>query len=292
MFKFMLKTALVGAIAAGSAFAYFGPHKLENWFHSGKKAVEERINELQGMSAELHRIESRVDQLDQEIADLKENMLREEIEVQNLEKEIGGREESRLYLRENLEKAHTLLESDMDRFQIRGITYTRHEIEQDVAEKMRLFQVQEETLAQLRQTLDTRRNALDIARENVSRGQAVREEMIGKVRLLQAKVERYKARQVYAEAVAMDFDAQEFNTELGEARSQLAKFEQKLEVKNRMLDERMRVATSGQKAVAGIDYTAQAQVETGLKEQLHELLTGKRIVPSASSEPVAAAANR
>ena len=54
-----------------------------------------------------------------------------------------------------------------------------------------------------------------------------------------AKLERYKARQYYAEAVAMDFDARDFNTEIGDARQSLAKFEQKLDIKNQLLDERV-----------------------------------------------------
>ena len=104
---------------------------------------------------------------------------------------------------------------------------------------------------------------------------AVREDLVGKVALLQAKVEKYKARQVYAETVTLDFDARDFNTEIGEARQSLAKFEQKLEVKNRMLDEKLKVAVSGKSVVSGIDYTKTAQqAEMDIQEQLSELLFG------------------
>lgn len=275
MLKFLFKTALVAALAGGVAVAFVGPDRVEDWVFASKRAVEEKINEFQGMTAELHKIEARVDRLDDEIADLKENVLKEEFEIGNLEKEVQGREETLQYLRNNLEKADELLGANDAFFTIRGIRYTRNEIEQDVAEKMHLYQVQEDTLAQLRLTLETRRNALAVARDNVTRGQAVREDLIGKVRLMQAKVERYKARQFYAEAVASDFDAREFDTEIGEARQSLARFEQKLEVKSRMLDERMRVAASDDHSLSGIDYTKPTEAEVPLHQQLSELLNGK-----------------
>lgn len=274
MLKFMIKTALVGALATGATVALVGPDKVEDWVFASKQAVEEKINELQGMTAELRRVEARVERLDREIAELKEHALREELEIETLEEEIDHRESAIDYLRDNLEKAHTLLGTDLDRFNIRGITYGRTEIEQDVEEKMRLFQVQEDTLAQLRMTHNTRKNALELARENVTRGQAVREELIGTVRLMQAKLEKFKARQVYAEAVTMDFDAQEFNTEIGEARKSLASFEKKLEVKNRLLEEQLKVAASGNSVVSGIDYTKTAKADVGIQEQLSELLFG------------------
>lgn len=274
MLKFLFKTALVAALVGGVAVAFVGPDRVEHWVHASKSAVEEKISEFQGMTSELRKIDARVDRLDSEIADLKENVLKEEFEIQNLDKEIQGREEGLQYLRNNLEKADELLLAEDAFFTIRGIHYTRNEIEQDVAEKMRLYQVQEDTLAQLRMTRQTRQAALDMAHENVARGQAVREDLIGKVRLMQAKLERYKARQFYAEAVASDFDAREFNTEIGEARQSLSRFEQKLEVKSRLLDEQMRVAANEDGVVSGIDYTKTAEVELSLHEQLSTLLSG------------------
>ena len=94
MLKFMIKTALVGALAAGATVALVGPDKVEHWVFASKQAVEEKINEYQGMTAELRKIESRVERLDREIAELKENALREELEIQNLEEEMDEREQA------------------------------------------------------------------------------------------------------------------------------------------------------------------------------------------------------
>ncbi len=271
MLKFAMKFGFLAALAGGAAVATFGADRCVDWMRNGQARVKEQINEFQGMSAELRKIRNRVDTLDREIAELKETALREELGAENLEADIKERQSTLEHLRKNLEKANSILNTDVNAFNIGGVTYTRKEIEQDVADKMRLFKVHEDTVAQLRKTLLTRRNALQIAQENVARGKAVRQELAGRVDELSAQLEHYKAREIYAEAVAMDFDAREFNTEIGEARQLLAKFERKLMVKNRMLDDQIRVG-SGSGHVAGIDYEETDRPAANVSDELALLL--------------------
>jgi chromosome segregation ATPase len=252
MFRFIGKSLVLGALSVGALGCLYGKDQIVRWFHQGKDKIESQINEFQGMSAELGRIEERVRSLEDEVRGLKEQSIREEVEVEHLERETGDRRASLERLHKSLEKAQSLLGSDAERFVIGGASYARAEVERDVSDKIDLHQVQQETLAQLEQTLATHRSALAMARENVTRGEALRVELQGRVRLLQAKLEKHRAREVYAEAVACDFDANEFTTEIGEVRSLFAKFETKLEVKGRMLDERMKVASGSH--VGGIDY--------------------------------------
>ncbi len=254
MFRFIGKTVLFGALAAGALGWWCGKDQLVTWFRHGKAQVEQKLEEFQGMSAELRRIEDRVQSLEGEVRDLKEQSIRAEVEVNHLERETGDRKAALERLHKSLQKAQSLLASGAERFVIGGATYPRGEVERDVSDKIDLYNVQKETLAQLEQTLETHRSALALSRENVTRGEALRAELQGRVRLLSAKLEKHRAREVYAEAVATDFDAQEFNTEIGEVRSLFAKFEFKLEVKGRMLDERMKLA--GGSRVGGIDYEA------------------------------------
>ena len=271
MFRFALRTALLGSMAVGSAAAVFGPDQLVRWVHDGKETVEKHIADLNTLETELGTIQDRVDELDQEILDLKEQSLAEQVEIEALQTEIDDRATGVERLRENLERADALLESELRSIRIRGITYSRDEIQRDVEEKMRLYQVQNETLRQLRETMEMKQGALAMVHENVQRGQALREELQGKVRLLSASLDKYRAREAYAEAVTLDFDAQEFTTEIGEARQLLAKFEQKLEVKNRLLDERMKIAQDSD--VAGIDYTQPTEVNHSLRDEISKILS-------------------
>ncbi len=280
MFKFIGKSLILGGLGAGALGCLYGKDQLHAWFDQGKREITAKIDELQGMRGELSGIESRVQSLEGEIRELREHALGEEVEVQRLEREAGDRKQSLERLKKNLEKAQALLATEATRFIIGGIADGRSDVERDVAEKLDLYQVQSDTLVQLEQTLEVRRGALTMAKENVVRGEALRGELTGKIRLLQAKLEKHRAREIWAEAVAGDFDATEFQTAIGEVRQRCAKFESKLDVKGRLLDERMKVAVGGK--AAGIDYDAPDRPEgSGVTERLSKLLGAAQEPPAS-----------
>jgi len=282
MFRFIGKSLILGALGVGALGLLYGKDQVMTWAKQGKETIKNEISQMQGMNSELSSIESRVGDLESEVRRLKENAIREEVEVQHLEGETQQRSKNLDKLKNNLEKAQALLTTGAERFRIGSVEYGRSEVERDVADKIELYKVQQETLAQLQATLDTHRGALTLARENVARGEALKVELAGKVRLLQAKLEKHRAREVYAEAVASDFDAHEFNTQIGEVRSLFSKFETKLEVQSRMLDERMKVASGSR--VSGIDYEAKdGTVSKNVVEQLNELFNGKASAAPASA---------
>ncbi len=272
MFRFLFKSALLGTGALIALGLAYGPDQLRSWVREGKQAVKEQISEYQGMSKELRTIQRRVDELDGEIRKLKESAVRSEIEVRNLEEEVEQRESSLNHLEGNLEKANVLLGGDATCYMIGGVSYTRGEVEGDVQDKIELFKVQQSTHQHLRETLMAHRNALALAKENVARGEVVRTELRSKVRLLEAQLKRFEAKKVYHEAVAKDFITNEFNTGLGEARKLLADFENKLAVKNRMLDEQMKVETTSK--VTGIDYS-EPERPADVRAQLSMILHGE-----------------
>jgi peptidoglycan hydrolase CwlO-like protein len=280
MFKFLFKSGLIGMLGAGAVYASGGADEVMDWFKDQKQVVEHKISEMKGMPAELRRIERRVDDLDQEIRRLKEDQFSQEHAVKKTEQDLKDRGNTMKILKSNLEKAQNLLSNDAEYFRIGPATYSRQEVESDVAEKIRLFRVQEETLAHLRQTYVTHQNAIAMAAENVQRGETLRTELQSKVRLLHAKLEKYKARQIYAETIALDFDAQEFNTEIGETRKMFAEFEEKLAVKNRVLDERLKIEDNS--SVLGINYDADTNKPFDVRNELTNLLNPGQTERAAS----------
>jgi chromosome segregation ATPase len=281
MFKFIGKSIVLSALGVGALGLLYGKDQVLTWARQGKEKIKTEISEIQGMNSELGSIETRVGALETEVRGLKENAIREEVEVQHLEAETADRAKNLDHLKSNLEKAQTLLTSGAERFRIGRVDYSRADVERDVGDKIELYKVQQETLGQLQATLDTHRSALAIARENVGRGEALKGELTSKVRLLQAKLEKHQAREVYADAVATDFDARDINSQIGEVRSLFAKFETKLEVKSRMLDERMKVSSNSR--VSGIDYEAkEGSVSKNVVDQLNELFAAKAPAPAAA----------
>lgn len=281
MFKFIGKSIVLSALGIGALGLLYGKDQVMTWARQGKEKIKTEINEMQGMNSELRSIEARVGSLETEVRGLRENAIREEVEVQHLESETQERSKNLDHLKSNLEKAQTLLTSGAERFRIGRVDYSRADVERDVADKIELYKVQQETLDQLTATLETHKSAVALAHENVARGEALKVELAGKVRLLQAKLEKHRAREVYADAVACDFDANDFNSQIGEVRQLFAKFETKLEVKSRMLDERMKVAVGTH--VNGIDYEAkESSVSKNVVDQLNELFAAKPAATATS----------
>lgn len=277
MIRFLSKTAVLGTLATGTLWLTVGPDQIKDWVSDGKDAVQQQISEYQGMGAELRKVEKKVQKLDREIQDLAESAYKAEIDVKELEEDLDDRQSSIERLRVNLGKANALLGSEADYFAIGGIEYSRREVERDVQDKIELYKVQKSTLSHMRETLMIRRNALTMARENVVRGKEVRTELTEQVRLLAAKLKRYEARKIYSEAVTCDFDAQEFNTEIGSARKLLAQFDKKLKVKDRLLDEQLKIASESK--LTGIDYDA-PEVKGDLSSELSMILDDGRSAPS------------
>jgi hypothetical protein len=180
-------------------------------------------------------------------------VVRRQVDVEYLEDLIGEKDESHQKLESALERASELLEEGRESYRIGGRTYDRDEVERDAAEKLKIYKIQGETLDNLKETQRTKQSTLEMARSNVANAECVKAELIAKVRFLKADLEKYKAKEIFAESVNSGDLAAEFTTEIGKTHKLLAEFEKQLEIKDRILDERIRV--NGE-YVGGIDYTA------------------------------------
>jgi chromosome segregation ATPase len=258
----IFKWAAIGTLVAGGTLFLLGPEKIKFWAEHGKRLVEEKISEVQGLEGQLSVIETKIQSLDREIQKLKEQVIERRIDTSTMRESIDVKDTALGKLKTNLEKARHLLEEPRDSFVIGRVAYTRHEVEADAEEKLHTHQLQSESLKNLRDTLKMKENALKISEENVARAEALRAELDAKVRLLGAKLERFRAKEILCEATAACVPTDELKTELGSATAMLHEFEKQLDVKDRVLDERMRLAAVPADRVNGIDYEAAPAAET------------------------------
>ena len=178
-------------------------------------------------------------------------MVRRKVDVEYMEKIVNEKDVNLLNLKDALDRAADLLADQKDYYKIGGRRYTYAEVARDASEKMKLYKVQEETLVNLKRTLDTKVKTLVLAEENVTKSESIKGELRAKVKFMRAQLERYKAKEVYAETVQVDDTHFEFKTLIGQTQKMLTDFEKQLEVKDRLLDERINL---GGGYVGGIDY--------------------------------------
>ncbi len=249
IFKLGVLSVIVVAVVA--AFVY--PEKVKLYAGTGKRMIQEKLDEAQGLETKLSLLETKVGGLDGEIARLKTEVIRPQVDVAYLEDLVDEKKQTHAGLRKALERASILLDEGKETYRIGGREYPRGSVERDAAEKLKIYKIQTETLDNLQETLRTKVHTLKLAGENVSNASALKAELIAKVRLLKADLEKYKAKEVYAETLKTDDLCAEFKTEMGRTQAMLSELEKQIAVKGRLLDERIRV---GGNYIGGIDYTA------------------------------------
>lgn len=251
--KTILKLSILTVVVATAVGFFIFPEKIKLYAGTGKRLIQEKIEEAQSLETKLALVETRVCGLDREINRLNTEMVRRQVDVEYLEALIGEKEEAHNNLRRAMKLASELLAEGEETYRISGRTYTHAEVSRDAAEKLKIFRIQQDTIDNLRQTHSTKTNTLQMARDNVANAESIKGELIAKVRFLKADLEKFKAKEIFAETVNAGDLAAEFKTEIGKTQKMLADFEKQLDVKERILDERIRINGD---FVGGIDYTS------------------------------------
>lgn len=249
--KTIIKFSIFAILSFTSAVALLNWDSFKVFANTGKNMIEQKINEAQSMETKLSLLQTQIQGLDKEIVELKTQVVRRKVDVEYMERLISEKELALMNLKETLEHASKLLEQKRDTYVIGFRRYTFEEVSRDAVEKMKLYKVQEETLNNLKRTLDTKRKTQMLAEQNVAKGESIKSELLAKVKFLKAQVDRYKAKEVYAETVKVNEPGVEFKTLIGKTQKMLSEFEKQLEVKDRLLDERIRLNGD---YVGGIDY--------------------------------------
>jgi len=287
MFGSLFRLGMLATLIGGSAFALVGPERIKQVFSDGKESVLEAIDATQSMESKLKQIHKQIASLDKETRDLKEEAIRRRVEAERLAVEVDEREHTLAKRAAVLERVSDLLAEGRDQYVIGRTVYSRGEIERDATEKLSLYNVQSETLKSLKETLETKQKAMEIARDNVGRAAALRIELQSKVGLLEAQLQKYRAKENFAATVDEVLDLSELDSDLARARELIQAFEQDLEVKDRMLDERLN--GSPEQPRSGIDYEVLDQQEENLVGKIQTALRGAETLSVKDSKsPVTA----
>lgn len=252
MFGSLFRLGMLATLVGGSTFALVGPERIKMYFDHGKQSVMEAIDGAQSMESKLDMIRSQIDGLDSESRRLRQESIKRRVETDRLGIEVADREQGLEKRSGVLQRVSALLAEGKDEYVIGRTVYTRGEIELDAAEKLALYNVQLETVKSLKETLATKHKAQEIAEQNVGRAHALRAELFSKVQLLEAQLQKYRAKETFAATVDQIVDTADLDSDLARARELIKGFEQDLEVQVRMLDERLKQGP--EQPAGGIDY--------------------------------------
>lgn len=285
----LTRIGLLATLVGGSTIALVGSDRARVYYETGKEAIVSAIDEAQGLEAKLKLIRTQIRSLDKEQRRIKEEAIESTVELEALRHDVASRRVALEKQAALLEKVSAMLGSGEARYVIAGRGYSREEVERDAAEKLALFDVQKDTLANLDETLATKEKAQQMASENVSRAEALRSDLRAQVSLLEARLEKYRAKQDFAATVEDVVDTAEIDSALARARERIAEFSKQLEVKDRMLDERLK--RSATQPAKGIEYEVSEGSATDLASRIRQSLAARGVArgePAPESPSLAA----
>lgn len=283
MLSTLTRFGLLATLVGGSSVALIGADRAKLYYETGKEAVISAIDEAQGLEAKLRLIKTQVRSLDDEERRLKEDAIENSVELETLRQDVAKRKVSLEKQAKLLERVSDLLAGGEPRYAIGGRSYDRTEVERDAAEKLAVYTVQKETLGNLEETLLTKEKAQEISAQNVASASALRADLSAQVSLLEAKLEKFRAKQNFAATVEDVTDTQDLDSAIARAREQIAAFGKKLEVKDRLLDEKMKSGKSA--ATRGIDYEPAAAAPQDLAAHIRAVI-GNRDLANAGTPDV------
>jgi len=233
----VMKKGLIGAVLGAGALALiFGtaaPSYVKTSFHKARQSVKGSVP-----------IEFEIDRARQEIAALEpaingaiENLVRAEVEAEQLDKEIAStrnelnREGRELQaLNEHLKTGDTHLTG--------GVAYTTKEVKSDLARRMDHYRLVKNILGEKQETLKIRQKNVLTAREGLVAMQNAKRDLVARVEGIEARLNQIKASRTSNE---FNFD----DSAVGQAKKTVSELESKLEQMARVDDLKGKYADRG-----------------------------------------------
>lgn len=189
----MLKKLVVGsataAIAGGmllgsDAFSY-----LRTFGGNVREAVKSEIS----VEFELDRIKNEVDNLMPEIRKHMTIVAEQSVDVKDLDRELSKKEEALGKQKSAILTLRSDLETGRDQYTYRAVSYSRGEVEADLAQRFESFCTAEECVKRDRQILTAQRDTLRANQKKLDAMLSRKQDLIVKVAQLEARLKQVQA---------------------------------------------------------------------------------------------------
>jgi len=225
----MMKKGLVGAGLGALALALVFGHRAPSYVKTAFHKVRHDAQRAVPVEFEIQRAREAVASLDPAMLDSHENIVRAQVDLEALEKEIVA---SRANL--DRERREMLALSDGLKagiYRVDNNSYSAEEVRQELARRFDRYKYALETVDQKESILKTRKQAVAAAREQLVKMAAQKQTLLARIEAMEAKVKQVEA------ARAGD----EFNLDdspLARVRQDVTELEKRVEVMARVASER------------------------------------------------------
>jgi DNA repair exonuclease SbcCD ATPase subunit len=177
---------LVSSVGIGTAWSYL---------RTAHAALGQSIRDSVPIEFELKRLEQMADDL---APDIKANMKVAadlEAKIEDLEHDVQATRQSQAEAKAQMQKLRRALDEKRDTFEFGGKTFTRKEIEQDLARRLERYDRKAKQLTAQEGILEARKKTLAAATDKINQYQQEREQLVQTIDSLKAEYELAKLTQ-------------------------------------------------------------------------------------------------
>lgn len=225
----MLKKVIIGAsvvaVVGGMVFGRDSWSYLTTSVSSVRQAIKREVP----IEFEVQRARDLVAQVDGEIRKCLHLIAEEEVNVEDLKKDVDQQLASHQRSKEQILVQRRDLDQKKDTYNYSGRIYTVSEVEHDLADRFSRYQTVEETIGSRRQVLTARERSLSAARGKLDNMLDSKEQLMVQVENLEARLKTLQASQV-ASTVAVD------DSQIARTRQLISHLNKQIEVRQKLVD--------------------------------------------------------
>ena len=244
----MFRKLILGGLAVAVLAGFLLGSDALSYLSTSCERVSARVQDSVPMEFQIDRARKMVRDLEPEIRRSMHVIAKEEVEVQNLEKQIGQAEEKTSKDKSEIMRLQSDLKTGESVFRYAGHRYTAGEVRQDLSRRFARFKTADATLGSLRDMRDARQRNLDAARQKLSA-------MMTAQRQLQVDVANLEAKLKLVEVAQASSDLQLDDSQLARA-------------KQLMLDIRTRLDVAAKLANADTHFQAEIPLDGAATENI------------------------
>ncbi|MBI3725923.1 hypothetical protein HY251_18495 [bacterium] len=270
--------ALAGSLVGGDRLRLYGA--------TGERLIQEKLERVEGLQTKIELLKTEIQNLDGEVVRLENDCTARRVEVDRANARLHESEQSIERQRRVLARAAELLDEGRSRYEISGHVYDRAAVEDDARRKLEACRAAERSLEDEKHLVAIRERTLELARAHMDRVQKRKGELVTVARSIEARIAQQEAKHALADALDAPPISAQAQSELAKAERLAKDVAEKLEVEERMLDERL---AKKEGPVGTIDYETRAaeKVEDASKA-IKDHLAGKTATPAPAPAPAPA----
>ena len=219
----MIKKACLGVATVGLVTLFLFGKDAYSYLSTSYRRVTESVEDSVPIEFQIDRARDLVRDLEPEIRRCMHVIAKEEVEVQQIDEQIGSLNKQAAKEKDEMLRLQSDLSSGKSVFRYSGRRYVVNEVKQDLARRFARYQTGDATLASLRDMRDARQRNLDAAREKL-------QSMMASQRQLNVEVENLEAKLKMVEVAATSSDLKFDDSRLARAKQLISDIRVKLDV--------------------------------------------------------------